>query len=95
MREMIGFIVLLLACMIGRPILADYLNPAPTVTKAVEKQGYSKVKLGKLHYFFTWECSLDDTIAYEATAVNALNKRVNITVCLGITKDVTVRTSAD
>lgn len=64
------------------------------VTKAVEKQGYTDVKIKSKH-IFTVEmrgCSGSDDAAYKITATNSQGKRVGLTVCAGWPfKGVTVR----
>lgn len=65
------------------------------VKVAVEKQGYTDVKLrDKSIVFYNWAgCSDSDDAAYKARAKNAQGKQVDLIVCAGWPfKGVTVRT---
>jgi hypothetical protein len=67
------------------------------VVRAVERQGWSEVRLGERHPYFVGfhGCAGSDSFAYEAWAVNPVGRHVVITVCSGNTvtqKGVTVRT---
>jgi hypothetical protein len=65
------------------------------VRRAVQKQGYSEVKLGKKSIILmSWTgCGRSDAAAYEATALSTKGKRVDLIVCAGWPyKGVTVRT---
>jgi len=61
---------------------------------AVEKQGYTNVQIVKKHAIFPEYCGCGqgDDAAYDMIATNALGKSVDLIVCAGITKGVTVRT---
>ena len=65
------------------------------VKKAVEKQGYSEVRLtDKSIFFITFRgCSKEDSAKYSARAKNPKGKEVDLIICAGWPfKGVTVRT---
>lgn len=67
-----------------------------SVKRAVEKQGYSEVKIKDKHIFMVGYHGCDsnsDAAAYEMKAVNAKGDRVALVVCAGWPfKGVTIRT---
>jgi predicted small lipoprotein YifL len=65
------------------------------VAKAVEKQGYTEVRLrNKSVIFHSWSgCSDSDSASWDGTAINPIGVKVDIVVCAGWPfKGVTVRT---
>lgn len=56
---------------------------------ALEEEGYTDIKLERT-YFFTG-CGKDDSISYIAYATNAKGRRVELLVCMGYWKGVTIR----
>ena len=70
-----------------------FVNDQNTV-RAVEKQGYTNVQIIKKNILFVdWcGCAKGDDAEYDMGATNALGNRVDLIVCAGVLKGVTVRT---
>lgn len=88
---LILFIIVVLVGYTCRGACAD-----STETKqAIEKQGYSNVKITDKSIFFVgWRgCSSNDAIQYDVTAKNPKDQTVDLIVCSGWPfKGVTIRT---
>lgn len=64
------------------------------VIQAVEKQGYTDIAITRKHIFFLG-CnggSKSDDAVFHARATNPAGQRVDILICAGLFKGVTVRT---
>ncbi len=87
-------IILALASFVGLTGCGALVNDEETVI-AVEKQGWSNVKLQDSHIFFvSWQgCGRDDAVAYEMTGENVKGQNVDLIVCAGLLKGVTFRTN--
>ena len=72
-----------------------YLVDDTNTINAVQKQGYSNVKIeDKSVWFNKWRgCSEEDKATYDITATNALGKPARLIACVGWPfKGVTIRT---
>ena len=86
------FVCLAVACLSSG---CGFLVSDDHTVEAVERQGYSDVKIQRIHVFFVhyFGCSKEDDAAYKMSAKNALGRRVDLTACVGWPfKGVTVRT---
>jgi hypothetical protein len=84
----------LLAAIVLLPGCGLLVSDFDTV-EAVAKQGYSDVRILRIHPFFAsfFGCSNGDVASYRMSATNALGQRVNLIACAGWPfKAVTVRT---
>lgn len=85
-------VALLLVCFFAVP--GVFVND-DEVVDAVQKQGYSDVKISSSHVLFvSWRgCSNSDHAAYKMQATNAKSQKIELIACVGWPfKGVTVRT---
>ena len=78
----------------GRGLFLLTDSKATSVVEATERQGYTDIQITDRSIVFVGlrGCGDDDTIVFEAKATNALGQRVDIIMCSGYFKGVTVRT---
>ncbi|KKW34314.1 MAG: hypothetical protein UY79_C0002G0009 [Parcubacteria group bacterium GW2011_GWA2_53_21] len=70
------------------------VNRTEPVVEATEKQGYADVVITGRTWFLVGfrGCGGDDAVKFDAQATNALGRRVDLILCTGFFKGVTVRT---